>query len=64
VSFTRNITLWCDHCYVWERFEDMTAAKARRQAKRIGWMNNGAKDYCSAECAASAAGDTQGALHG
>jgi len=56
MSFTRNITIWCDRCEDGGTFYDSLCGtddpeEAREEAKEIGWVHTAeGKDLCP-ECA-------------
>lgn len=48
MSVSKETTIWCDSCSVWEQSSDR-AVVLRRELKRRRWAQEGAKDYCP-EC--------------
>jgi len=48
LSARREYTIWCDHeaCSDWFGDADATALKARRNARRAGWIRFGGLDLC------------------
>lgn len=58
MSITREITVWCDECGIWERFnlDDKrcpSVARARKRLLNLGWkyLSDDDKDFC-AKCTA------------
>lgn len=45
MSFTREITLWCDVCGDWTQTSG-TVARIRKAFKRDGWSRRGKEDLC------------------
>lgn len=55
MSFSKEVTIWCDSCSRWEMFNYAetggTVPEARRLARRMGWRTAdraGRKDLCPA----------------
>jgi hypothetical protein len=48
MSYTKDITVWCDYCPEWIQPNTMddTIAKARKSIKREGWVFLDGKDVC------------------
>ena len=53
MSFSKQITIWCDTCTNWDQFSHISVKEARKILKERGWKTkkteNGIKDYCP-EC--------------
>jgi len=51
MSWTKAVTLWCDHdegddCQEWVRPGPATVKAAEKQAREIGWSATNGKHYC------------------
>ena len=54
MSITKQVTVWCDDCGVWEQ-ETSTVVQLRKKLKKRGWLTKQVieeeiRDYCP-ECA-------------
>jgi hypothetical protein len=49
MSITRQVTVWCDICGIWQKAPG-TAQKLRSKLKQLGWIQQGKKDFCP-DCA-------------
>lgn len=45
MSVTKETTIWCDSCGVWEQSTD-NAPEIRKVLKKEGWERHKGKDYC------------------
>lgn len=45
MSWSRQITIWCDFCSEWEQYSS-DVVTARREARAIGWKHKDGKDIC------------------
>lgn len=46
MSFTKEVTIWCDSCSNWQQESGLTVADLRRKLRHSGWKNDGARDVC------------------
>ena len=48
MSYTFQITLWCDKtgCAIWEMFSGRKIRSIRKEASLYGWTTKQGKDYC------------------
>lgn len=47
MSYSREVTIWCDKCQHWEQASGITAAAFRKELRAKGWVSaRGGQDYC------------------
>ena len=46
MSWTRQVTIWCDSCAHWEQLGGSVIANARRTLRAKGWVHRGGRDLC------------------
>jgi hypothetical protein len=58
MSFTIEITLWCEGegCAHWEQFCERGIRKTRKRAREAGWTRRAGKDLCK-PCSSGLASD-------
>lgn len=45
MSYTRQVTVWCDDCGNWD-LADKPLRELRAELKRKGWVHRGRSDFC------------------
>lgn len=46
MSWTKQITIWCENCSEWDQLATTSVKLARKELKGKGWSSKGNKDYC------------------
>lgn len=46
MTWTRQVTLWCDSCGDWHQSSDLNVEETRIEAARLGWSRSGLRDVC------------------
>ena len=47
MSWSRQVTIWCDICGEWDQIPTNSVKRARKEVKRKGWKFRKGKDVCS-----------------
>lgn len=50
MSYTYEMTVWCDRCAMWEQYPVQGVRDLRAQAKKNGWIYRWKEDLCP-DCA-------------
>ncbi len=46
MSWSKEITIWCDGCLKWDQIPGSRIKEAEREVIKAGWTKKGKKHYC------------------